>query len=58
MCDSKRMRNFFSTLVPGSGRFQLTNLVGYSYVLQFGLWLWLELWLVSRLWLVLVRCKG
>ena len=23
-------RNFLSTLVPGSGRFQLTNLMGYS----------------------------
>ena len=30
---------FFPTLVPGSGRFQLTNLLGYSYVLRFGLWL-------------------
>ena len=25
-----RERNFFSTLVPGSGRFQLTNLLGYN----------------------------
>ena len=25
-----RLRNFFSTLVPGSGRFQLTNLLGHS----------------------------
>ena len=26
-----------STLVPGSGSFQLSNLLGYSYVLRFGL---------------------
>ena len=32
-----RTRNFFPTLVPGSGRFQLTNLLGYSSVLRFGL---------------------
>ena len=48
-------RVIFSTVVPCSGRFQLTNLMGYSYVLRFGLrlgfgaGLWLELCLVSRL---------
>ena len=26
----RRSRNFVSTLVPGSGSFQLTNLMGYS----------------------------
>ena len=31
-------RNFFSTLVPGSGNFQLSRLVGLGHGLGLGFW--------------------
>ena len=33
-----RQRNFFPTLVPGSGNFQLSRLVGLGYGLGLGFW--------------------
>ena len=36
-------RNFFSTLVPGSGSFQLTNLMGCSY-LSIPVWVRVGIW--------------
>ena len=33
-----RKRNFFPTLVPGSGNFQLSRLVGLGYGLGLGFW--------------------
>ena len=36
--DPPRPRNFFSTLVPGSGNFQLSRLAGLGYGLWSGCW--------------------
>ena len=33
-----RPRTFFSTLVPGSGNFQLSRLAGLGYGLRLGFW--------------------
>ena len=33
-----RVRNFFSTLVPGSGNFQLSRLAGLGYGLGLRFW--------------------
>ena len=49
-----------SNIVPGSVRFQLSNSMGYSYILWLGSWLGFglgfQVGLVSRLGVWLVEC--